>query len=88
MVPPTQSWIAGANLAKIAAAVAVPLVLALLVYLDARRRGPDRRPRDRRTHDRRASDRSTAALAWGVTTFLAGVGSPLVACCYAVVRLR
>ena len=83
MTPPTQSWIAGANLAKVAAAVAVPLALALLVYLDARRRGPDRRSRAHR-----ASDRSTAALAWGVTTFLAGVGSPLVACCYAVVRLR
>ena len=61
-----------------AAAVLVPLALASLVYLDARRRrGPAG-----------ARGRSLAPIAWGATTFFSGVGCVVVAACYVAVRSR
>ncbi|NHN60377.1 MULTISPECIES: hypothetical protein [Halorussus] len=65
------------SLALGAAAVVVPLVFAVLVYADARRRSP-----------RRSGGRSLAPLAWGATTFFSGVGCLVVAACYVAVRVR
>ena len=61
-----------------AAAVLVPLALASLVYLDARRRRGSARSRGR----------SLTPLAWGATTFFSGVGCVVVAACYVAVRVR
>ncbi|WP_158058701.1 hypothetical protein [Halorussus halophilus] len=58
----------------VASTLFVSFSLALLVYLDAKRR--------------RANRYSLAPLAWGATTFFAGLGGPLVALCYAIVQLR
>ncbi|UPV75475.1 hypothetical protein M0R89_05250 [Halorussus limi] len=66
------------TLALAAAAVLVPLVLATLVYADARRRRGS--PRSRGA--------SLAPVAWGATTFFSGVGCVVVAACYVAVRGR
>ena len=65
------------SLAVGAAALVVPLLLGVLVYADARRRG-----------SRRSRGRSLAPLAWGATTFFSGVGCLVVAACYVAVRAR
>lgn len=58
----------------VATTLFVSLSLGLLVYFDARRR--------------RGGRHSLAPLAWGATTFFAGLGGPLVALCYALVQTR
>lgn len=70
------------SLGVAATAFLVPLALATLIYLDARRR---RRSGRSRSH---SSAASLAPLAWGATTFFSGVGCVVVAACYVVVRNR
>ncbi|WP_137284359.1 hypothetical protein [Halorussus salinisoli] len=72
LVPESES------LAVAAAAILVPLVLASLIYLDARRR----------RSSPRSHGASLAPLAWGATTFFSGVGCLVVAACYVAVRGR
>ncbi|PSP55630.1 hypothetical protein BRC82_04955 [Halobacteriales archaeon QS_1_67_19] len=64
--------IAAQSVPMLAAAVLAPLVLASLVYLDARRR----------------RGRSLAPLAWGAMAFFSGVGCVVVAACYVAVSRR
>ncbi len=71
------------TLALAAAAVLAPLVVASLVYADARRRRADTR-----RGDARSRGASLAPLAWGAATFFSGVGCAVVAACYLVVRSR
>ncbi|UPW01509.1 hypothetical protein M0R88_05235 [Halorussus gelatinilyticus] len=76
---PTSSLAVGFETLSLAAvAVLVPLVLASLVYADARRRRSV-------AHSRGAS---LAPLAWGATTFFSGVGCVVVAACYLLVQSR
>lgn len=66
--------IAAQSVPVLTVAVLLPLLLASVVYLDARRR--------------RGRKRSLAPLAWGATTFFSGVGCVVVAACYVAVRRR
>jgi hypothetical protein len=70
------------SLGVAATALLVPLALATLVYLDARRRRGSVRARSS------ARAASLAPLAWGAATFFSGVGCVVVAACYLAVRIR
>ena len=72
------------SLGVAATALLVPLALAALVYLDARRRCSSARARSYSCS--RAA--SLAPLAWGTATFFSGVGCVVVAACYVAVRVR
>ena len=74
MTLPTPVFDPAVSPVVVAATLFVPFALGLLVYLDARRR--------------RRSRYSLAPLAWGATTFFAGLGGPLVALCYVLVQAR
>lgn len=63
---------AAQSLPVAAVAVLAPLLLASVVYLDARRR----------------RGRSLTPLAWAATTFFSGVGCVVVAACYVAVCRR